>query len=85
MASFEWYLEKKNYGFSIMKDAELEQARYSFWMLYDHSSFSWFGRRLSTKASKQCRPLPVLLFMVVNSTSLSAALINLTDPGHSRS
>jgi len=27
MASFEWYLKKKNYGFSIMKDAEFEQAR----------------------------------------------------------
>jgi len=24
MASFEWYLKKKNYGFSIMKDAEFE-------------------------------------------------------------
>ena len=39
----------------------------------------WFGRRLSTKASKQCQSLPVLLFLVVNSTSLSAALINLTE------
>ena len=28
------------------------------------------------KASKQCRSLPLLLFMVVNSTFLSAALIN---------
>ena len=27
MASFERYLKKKNYGFSIMKDAEFEQAR----------------------------------------------------------
>ena len=26
MASFERYLKKKNYGFSIMKDAEFEQA-----------------------------------------------------------
>ena len=36
------------------------------------------------KASKQCRSLPVLLFTVVNLTSLSAALISLNDPGHSR-
>ena len=27
MASFERYLRKKNYGFSIMKDAEFEQPR----------------------------------------------------------
>ena len=27
MASFERYLKKKNYGFSIMKDSEFEQAR----------------------------------------------------------
>ena len=27
MASFERYLKKKNYGFSIMKDAEFEQVR----------------------------------------------------------
>ena len=27
MASFERYLKKNNYGFSIMKDAEFEQAR----------------------------------------------------------
>ena len=27
MASFERYLKKKNYGFSIMKDVEFEQAR----------------------------------------------------------
>ena len=27
MASFEPYLKRKNYGFSIMKDAEFEQAR----------------------------------------------------------
>ena len=27
MASFEWYLKKKNYGISIMKDVEFEQAR----------------------------------------------------------
>ena len=27
MASFEWYLKKKNYGFNILKDAEFEQAR----------------------------------------------------------
>jgi len=27
MASFEWYLKKKNYGFSIMKDAYFKQAR----------------------------------------------------------
>ena len=27
MASFERYLKKKNYGFSIIKDAEFEQAR----------------------------------------------------------
>ena len=27
MASFERYLKKKNYGFSIRKDAEFEQAR----------------------------------------------------------
>ena len=27
MASFERHLKKKNYGFSIMKDAEFEQAR----------------------------------------------------------
>ena len=27
MASFEWYLKKKNYEISIMKDAEFEQVR----------------------------------------------------------
>jgi len=27
LVSFEWYLKKKNYGLSIMKDAEFEQAR----------------------------------------------------------
>jgi len=27
MAGFEWYSKKMNYGFSIMKDAEFEQAR----------------------------------------------------------
>ena len=30
--------------------------------------------KIINKASKQCRSLPVLLFMVVNSTSLSVAL-----------
>ena len=32
--------------------------------------------QIINKATKQCRSLPVLLFMLVNSTSLSAALIN---------
>ena len=27
MASFEWYLKKKNYGYSIMRDVEFEKAR----------------------------------------------------------
>ena len=75
-----------------MKDAEFEQARElstvpeCSTVIYSVGpQFTvWFDRRLSTKASKQCQSLPVLLFMVVNSTSLSAALINLTDPGHSK-
>ena len=32
--------------------------------------------QIINKASKRCRSLPVLLFMAVNSTSLSTALIN---------
>ena len=39
MASFEWYLKKINYGFSIMKDAEFER-HVSYVQLCDHSSFS---------------------------------------------
>ena len=50
----------------------------SFWMFNDHWQFVQLVRpQIINKVSKQCRSLPVLFFMAVNSTSLlSAALIN---------
>ena len=60
-----------------MKDAEFEQARelstvseYSSTTVHAAGSTADYQQRVR----KQCRSLPVLLFMVVNSTSLSAAL-----------
>jgi len=87
MASFELYLKKKNYGFSITKDIEFEQVRELSTVsecstATVHSAGSAVGYQ--KRPASNCQSLPLLLFIVVNSTSLSAALINLTHPGRSR-
>jgi len=65
MASFEWYLKKMNYGFSIMKDAEFEQARelstvseYSTTTVHSVGSAADYQQRPASNSCGYTRLLP---------------------------
>lgn len=49
MASFERYLKKKKYGFSIMKDAEFDQVQFR---LFKHIRIQYFRRLTTLSGSK---------------------------------
>ena len=63
MASFERYLKKNRIYLKFLN-------------VFRPQFIQLVRPQIINKASKRCRSLPVLLFMVVNSTSLSTALIN---------
>ena len=76
MASFERYLKKKNYGFSIMKDAEFEQARKALQSKQKDLKQKGKGNKPNASVALTEEEIKVLYDKELLGTSTPEALLN---------